>query len=437
MEWFKMDELFTHVCCVKSINNFRELLDSKRGMHVSWIFKLCVGGGIILAILIIIIFPIIWFSMFESKPDTPSSMELTVTFGEDSTVFSSKSDDIHRLDIPDLILIKQIYLNSSKEDRDSISDFLNQYEYDEISSMNVMPQSINTRPITTYEFNKFKKIILTSFSIKISAEWALTHHDGVKVSRGKNTVMMTDYTHSVLADCLNNMLNKSSNDVPGSCKQVVIPNLLPKFLALFLKSTETAVSSELMIHNPTKPYMDVGLTFHYDDLSKFNYWWDMVEICPIENENTSYLRKLPYSSCADNDINLGTTNSTRMNTMYNIYVFSDRYSSTMQFLDDRGIIGLYTIIIVYFGYKFAFDIFRSFKFKLGYTETPYPDRILQLCYEIYMVRFFGEYEMEEDLYAMLIFLFRSPETLIRFTRRPQIREPETSEPETSEPETSE
>lgn len=54
-----------------------------------------------------------------------------------------------------------------------------------------------------------------------------------------------------------------------------------------------------------------------------------------------------------------------------------------------------------------------------------------------MVRFFGEYEMEEDLYAMLIFLFRSPETLIRFTRRPQIRESETSEPETSEPETSE
>jgi hypothetical protein len=82
--------------------------------------------------------------------------------------------------------------------------------------------------------------------------------------------------------------------------------------------------------------MDVGLTFHYDDLSKFNYWWDLVEICPIENENTSYVRKLPYSSCADNDINLGAINGTRMNTMYNIYVFSDRYSSTMQFLDDRG-----------------------------------------------------------------------------------------------------
>jgi len=82
--------------CLQSILNFRDLVDGKRGTHVSWIFKLCVGGGIILGILIIIIFPMVWFSMFESKPDTPSSMELTVTFGEDLTVFSSKSDDIHR-----------------------------------------------------------------------------------------------------------------------------------------------------------------------------------------------------------------------------------------------------------------------------------------------------------------------------------------------------
>jgi len=85
-----------------------------------------------------------------------------------------------------------------------------------------------------------------------------------------------------------------------------------------------------------KPYMDVGLTFHYDDVSKFTYWWDLVEICPSNDEKTNYLRKLPYSSCADIDINLGTINNTRVDTIYNIYVFSDRYSSTIQFLDDKG-----------------------------------------------------------------------------------------------------
>jgi len=90
----------------------------------------------------------------------------------------------------------------------------------------------------------------TGASIKISVEWALTHHDGVKISRGKNTVMMEDYVHSILTECLKT-LNKSSN-VSGSCKQVIIPNLIPKFLVLHLKYTETEIKSELMIHNPCK-----------------------------------------------------------------------------------------------------------------------------------------------------------------------------------------
>lgn len=77
--------------------------------------------------------------------------------------------------------------------------------------------------------------------------------------------------------------------------------------------------------------MDIGLTFNYDT-TKFTYWWNMIELCP-NDESTIYLKKMPYSSCADNEIKLVTEGT---NIMYNIYVFSDRYSSTLQFLDDKG-----------------------------------------------------------------------------------------------------
>jgi len=58
--------------------------------------------------------------------------------------------------------MKDIYDKSSKINHVDTPKFSKQYEFDEISSINVIPQAINTWPITTYGFNKFKKIILTS-----------------------------------------------------------------------------------------------------------------------------------------------------------------------------------------------------------------------------------------------------------------------------------
>jgi len=42
--------------------------------------------------------------------------------------------------------------------------------------------------------------------------------------------------------------------------------------------------------------------------------------------------------------------------------------------------------------------------------------LLQLCLDIYLVREIGKLDLEEDLFAKLIFLYRSPETLIKWTR---------------------
>lgn len=56
-------------------------------------------------------------------------------------------------------------------------------------------------------------------------------------------------------------------------------------------------------------------------------------------------------------------------------------------------------------------------------DLPYVDRILQLCCDIYLAREQGDFNLEEDLYAKLIFLYRSPETMIRWTRLPDVETP--------------
>jgi hypothetical protein len=51
-----------------------------------------------------------------------------------------------------------------------------------------------------------------------------------------------------------------------------------------------------------------------------------------------------------------------------------------------------------------------------FEDLPYVDRVLQLCLDIYLVRESLEFTLEEDLFAKLIFLYRSPETMIKWTR---------------------
>jgi hypothetical protein len=106
------------------------------------------------------------------------------------------------------------------------------------------------------------------------------------------------------------------------------------------------------------------------------------------------------------------------------------------------IIGLYTTLVLVAS-KFVRSFFSGISFLIMFDDMPNVDRIFQvfrdlsvpnnfielkslvliylleilkLCLDIYLVRESGELALEEDLFAKLIFLYRSPETLIKWTR---------------------
>ncbi|KAK2085693.1 Piezo-type mechanosensitive ion channel component 1 [Saguinus oedipus] len=81
----------------------------------------------------------------------------------------------------------------------------------------------------------------------------------------------------------------------------------------------------------------------------------------------------------------------------------------------RRIMGLYVSIVLVIG-KFVRGFFSEISHSIMFEELPCVDRILKLCQDIFLVRETRELELEEELYAKLIFLYRSPETMIKWTR---------------------
>jgi len=52
-----------------------------------------------------------------------------------------------------------------------------------------------------------------------------------------------------------------------------------------------------------------------------------------------------------------------------------------------------------------------------FDQLPNVDRILKLCDSLYMVRENKKFILEEEIYAKILFLYRSPKTMIKYTKK--------------------
>ena len=66
--------------------------------------------------------------------------------------------------------------------------------------------------------------------------------------------------------------------------------------------------------------------------------------------------------------------------------------------------------------RFVRIFFSGLSSQIMFQELPNVDKVLKLCLDVYMVREVFELKLEEELFAKLLFLYRSPETLIKWSR---------------------
>jgi hypothetical protein len=78
------------------------------------------------------------------------------------------------------------------------------------------------------------------------------------------------------------------------------------------------------------------------------------------------------------------------------------------------IIGLYTTFVVVVA-RLLRTILQTSQ-TIMFNELPSVERLWHLLRDIYLVREHTYLRTEEELFAKLLFLYRSPDTLIRFTK---------------------
>ncbi|NXU97977.1 PIEZ2 protein, partial [Cettia cetti] len=147
------------------------------------------------------------------------------------------------------------------------------------------------------------------------------------------------------------------------------------------------------------------------DHGKQNFFFSID--CKWENITVSLVKNTSEEWWVLNQ--LGKRQKTSQDSL-ELFIFSDKVSPpSLGFLAGYGIMGLYASVVLVIG-KFVREFFSGISHSIMFEELPNVDRILKLCTDIFLVRETGELELEEDLYAKLIFLYRSPETMIKWTR---------------------
>ncbi|CAN7976334.1 unnamed protein product, partial [Ixodes persulcatus] len=119
--------------------------------------------------------------------------------------------------------------------------------------------------------------------------------------------------------------------------------------------------------------------------------------------------------CTDTYPSLFLREDKKACTHLNLVIFNEKaFPQGLLQITKYGIEGLYTTF-AFMIVRLLWRIMADMAFTIMYDDLPNVDRVLQLCLYIYLVRESREISLEEDLFAKLIFRYRSPETLIKWT----------------------
>ncbi|XP_071867866.1 piezo type mechanosensitive ion channel component isoform X10 [Bombus fervidus] len=417
MDWFKMEDIFANIYQIKCMRGVETDFPQPRGVKKQQMSKYLVGGGALFFMIGLIWFPLLLFALGGTVgvSNLPYDVSMKIRIGPYEPIYSmsAQSSSIIEYDETDFMRFSNLYAR----DRPAVT-FLENYIHSDVAAVRLSGFSRKLWSISPPDLDRLiTELEDNSTTVVIHVEWTVSRKTDAKDASGITTqvrdIKLPPYENNEFNPVRRTLANMlSSNDSTVHNGTITLQYAFPKFLKVTGRTTDVVpqlmrmpkwLDDSVEEEDENHLYRDVSLHLSTDaDCCARQKWWIVKEVCN-DSLYDQLLRRVPLNDCK----------------YIMMFLFNDKtFPEGLSFISGFGILGLYTTAVIVISQMMR-KIVSDMAPKIMFDDLPYVDRILRLCLDIYLVRESGELCLEEDLFAKLIFLYRSPETLIRWTRPPE------------------
>ncbi|CDQ71159.1 unnamed protein product [Oncorhynchus mykiss] len=387
--WSISTYIYANIFIIKCSRETEKKYPQPKGQKKKKIVKYGMGGLIIFFLICIIWFPLLFISLVRSVVGVvnhPVDVTVTVKLGGYEPLFTMS---VQQQSIQSFTEEDYNKLTTNFYDNARAMQFITLYSYEDIVTAKIEGSSGSVWRISPPSRQEVVKELLGSpVDMTLRLAWTFQRDLG----KG-GTVEHTSDKYSIDLDPGNPVRADLASLLVGNRTDPVrVPHMFPNYIRA--PNGAEAKPVDQLYKGDEDGYQDITLSLMRDrslnSTRGAQEWWDI--------------------SIADCTPSKGACGVLPM------VIFNDKVSPpSLGFLAGYGIMGLYVSVVLVIG-KFVRGFFSEISHSIMFEELPCVNRILKLCTDIFLVRETGELELEEELYSKLIFLYRSPETMIKWTR---------------------